>query len=127
MKYSVEKGDNHAVLIPHEEKLDSLKAPVLKTEFLTLLQTGPQNMVLDLSEVKYVDSSGLSAILVANRAANEADGTLVLVGVAEHVMKLIRIAKLDQVLNILPTRQEGVEFIFLNEIEKGLSAEGEEE
>ncbi|MDW7694230.1 STAS domain-containing protein [Flammeovirgaceae bacterium SG7u.111] len=126
MKYSIEKSEKYTKFILDEEKLDTLKAPRLKSELVTLYQAGTTNMILSLANVKYVDSSGLSAILVANRMSNEVGGFLVLVGVSDHVMKLVKISKLDNVLNILPTEEEAVDAIFLNEIQKDLENEDED-
>ncbi|AZQ62660.1 anti-sigma factor antagonist [Flammeovirga pectinis] len=125
MRFSVNKSEKYTVLIPEEEKLDSLKAPQLKAEIVTMFQSGTENLIIDLSNVKYVDSSGLSSILVANRLAGEVNGRLVLAGLNEHVMKLIKISKLETVLNLLPTVQEAIDSVFLHEIEKDIEGEDE--
>lgn len=84
--------------------------------------------MFDLSGTKYIDSSGLSAILVANRLCDNANGGLVLFGVSDHVMKLFKISQLDSVISILPTQEEAVDRIFMDQIEKELTEEdsGEE-
>jgi anti-anti-sigma factor len=61
---------------------------------------GEKNIVLDLSKCRYCDSSGLSAILVANRLCKNANGTFVLTGLNDAVERLITISQLDTVLNI---------------------------
>jgi len=61
---------------------------------------GEKNIVLDLSNCRYCDSSGLSAILVANRLCKNANGTFVLSGLQTAVERLITISQLDTVLNI---------------------------
>ena len=104
----------------HEEKLDSSVAPGLKSELITLHAEGSRNFILDLSEVKYTDSSGLSALLVGNRIVQEDGGIFVLAALSEHTMKLIKISQLDSVLNILPTVDEAVDTVFMHEIEKDL-------
>ena len=71
MKYSVDKQEKYCVIRLHEEKLDSVLAPQLKSELVTLNAEGIENVILDLTEVKYTDSSGLSAILVGNRVFND--------------------------------------------------------
>ena len=127
MKYSIDKHEKYSLFTLDEEKLDTLIAPKLKTEFITMFQAGTANLILNMSKVKYVDSSGLSAILVAYRLAGENNGLLVLAGVTSHVLKLISISKLDNVLNIIPTVQESVDAIFLHEIEKDLSTDEDTE
>jgi anti-anti-sigma factor len=111
MKYSVDKQDNYCVIRLHEEKLDSVLAPQLKSELVTLNAEGIENVILDLSEVKYTDSSGLSAILVGNRVFNDETGFFILASVNDHVLKLIRISQLDSVLNIAASVEEAIEAV----------------
>ena len=82
-------------------------------------------MIVDLSQVKYIDSSGLSSLLVGNRVFTENKGTFILACVSDHAMKLIKISQLDKVLNILPTVAEAVDAVFLLEIETDLLGENE--
>ena len=126
MKYSIDKQEEYAILKLEEDNLNSLVAPVLKSELVILSETGIRNLIIDLSEVRFIDSSGLSAILTANRLW--ADGkSFVLTGV-EHpsVQKLFEISRLDTVLNIIPSLDESVDYIFMEEIERELS-EGEQD
>ncbi len=128
MKISLDKQEKYTILKLDEEKLDSTLAPDLKSEFVKLHAEGAKNLIIDLSGVKYSDSSGLSSLLVGNRVFNESGGAFVLCGISEHVMKLIKISMLDKVLDILPTVQESVDAVFMHEIETDLKsgAEGEE-
>jgi anti-sigma B factor antagonist len=125
MKFLLDKSDQYTVFTLEEDKLDTLVAPKLKSEFVTLFQSGTKNLILDLSKVRYVDSSGLSSILVANRLSGEIEGFLVLVGLNDNVVKLLTISKLDTVLNILPTKEEAVDAIFLSVIERDLENEAD--
>ena len=67
MKYTIDKKKNHVVFQLNEDNLNSFISPDLKSEFIILRNEGVKNLILDMSEVKYVDSSGLSSILTANR------------------------------------------------------------
>ncbi len=120
MKYTIDKQDKYSLLRLHEEKMDSSIAPNLKSEMITLHAEGINNIILDLSEVKYTDSSGLSALLVGNRILQEDGGIFVLANLTDHTMKLIKISQLDSVLNILPTVEEAIDAVFMHEIEKDL-------
>jgi len=126
MKYSIQKSEKHTIIKLEEEKLDTLIAPKIKSEFVTLFQAGLTNLILDVSAVKYIDSSGLSALLVANRLAKESDGVFILVSATDHVKKLLAISKLDAVIKLLATTEEAIDTIFLHEIEKDLSGDTDE-
>lgn len=126
MKYSVNKEEKYAVFQLQEDNLNSIIAPKLKSEFVILSNEGVKNLIFDLSDVKYVDSSGLSAILTANRLW-KALGSFVLTGI-EHpsVKKLIEISRLDTVLTIIPTVEESIEYVFMEEIEREIESEDED-
>lgn len=120
MKIQVNTEEKYTLIRPDAEKLDSTVSPLLKAEIVMLSGKGVKNMLLDLSDVKYIDSSGLSAILVANRLCKAENGLLVLCGLQENVKKLITISQLDTILTIVPTSKEGIEFIIMDDIEKNI-------
>lgn len=123
MKYSIDKKEKYAVFQLAEENLNSIIAPHLKSELVIFANEGVRNMVFDLSNVQYVDSSGLSAILTANRLWKPL-GTFVLTGIHHpSVKKLIEISRLDTVLTILPTVAESIEFVFMEELEREINAD----
>ena len=68
-------------------------------------------MILDLSQCRYCDSSGLSAILVANRLCKNASGIFVLTGLQTAVERLVTISQLDTVLNITTSVEKAEELI----------------
>jgi len=123
MKYTVEKTEKYVLFQLHEEKLTSITAPELKTELVTLNAEGFNNIILNMSDVKYADSSGLSSILIGNRICSNSGGLFVMCNVNDHVMKLLKISQLDTILTLLPTVEEGIDAIFLHEIEGDLEDE----
>jgi anti-sigma B factor antagonist len=127
MKFTLDKTDRYTIFRLHEENLNSILAPDLKSEFVFFSNEGVRNLILDLSDVKYVDSSGLSAILTANRLWKDY-GCFVLTG-ANHpaVKKLIEISRLESILTIIPTTEEAIDYVFMEDIEKELTAESDEE
>ena len=126
MKYTIDKQEQYCLLKLNEPKLDSTLAPTLKTELITLHAEGTKHIILDLSEVNYTDSSGLSSLLVGNRTYQQDGGIFILAALSDHTMKLIKISQLDGVLNILPTIEEAVDAALLHSIENDLKEESEE-
>lgn len=110
-----------------EENLNSIIAPDVKSEFIFLRNEGVKNLIFDMESVKYVDSSGLSAILTANRLWNSY-GSFVLTHVKHPaVVKLIGISRLETILTIIPTLEESIEYIMMEELQRELSQEAREE
>ena len=98
--FSSEHKGNVAVVYSQVDKLDSTNAPELKSLFIHLNKSANNLIVLDMSQTKYCDSSGLSAILIANRLCKDTSGSFHLAGLQPDVLKLIQIAQLDKVLNL---------------------------
>ncbi len=121
MKFSVDKQEKYCVFLLQEAKLNSQTGPLMKSEMILLNAEGYRNIILDLSEVQFVDSSGLSAILISNRLCKNANGTFVLTGANEQVMRLIKISQLDAVINVTPSLQESKDLIIMEEIDRDIS------
>ncbi len=111
MEFSIENKENYTLVKVLVEKLDTHIAPALKSELVLVSGNGEKNIILDLNSCRYCDSSGLSAILVANRLCKNANGTFVLTGLQPAVERLITISQLDTVLNISYTLDKAVELV----------------
>jgi anti-sigma B factor antagonist len=111
MEFNIQKTGNHTYIQVLVEKLDTHIAPNLKSELVLISGNGEKNIILDLRNCRYCDSSGLSAILVANRLCKNASGTFVLTGLTEAVERLITISQLDTVLNITESLEEAENLI----------------
>ncbi len=99
-KFEVTKKDNHTLIQVLAKKLDTSIAPAFKSELVMIAGNGEKNMIIDLSNTEYCDSSGLSSILVANRLCKNAKGQFILSGLQNAVERLITISQLDSVLSI---------------------------
>lgn len=100
MDFNIESRNNCTLIQIQTEKLDTHIAPALKSELVLVSGKGEKNIILDLEKCQYCDSSGLSAILVANRLCKNAGGMFFLCGLSEAVERLITISQLDTVLTI---------------------------
>ena len=109
MKYSVDKQEIFTIFAPEEKNLNSLIAPALKSELFIFSQEGVQNLIFDMSKVEFIDSSGLSALLSANRLW-KGGGFVVTEIKSDFVKNLIEISRIDSVINIIPTLAEAKEY-----------------
>lgn len=98
--FEVVSKNAHARIKMIAERLDALLAPKLKSELVVLSGSGVTKIVLDLNGIKFCDSSGLSAILVAHRLCRTVNGVFVLTGLSKEVERLLAISQLDSVLRI---------------------------
>lgn len=111
MDFTVEQENGTAIVSVNIERLNASNASGLKAELVLLNKGSVNNIVIDMSKAKYCDSSGLSAILVANRLCKDTNGQFVLCGLQVNVQKLIEIAQLDKVLSLAKDRDAALELI----------------
>jgi anti-anti-sigma factor len=111
MGFEVLKKGNHTLVKVNSDRLDTNHAPDLKSELVVINNGGEKNIVLDLSSCNYCDSSGLRAVLVANRLCEDAIGTFILCGLQPDVENLVKISMLHTVLLITDTVKEAEDLL----------------
>jgi anti-sigma B factor antagonist len=100
MNFETHKNGASITLKLKEKKLDSSVSPELKGEFLILCKPKLESLVVDLADVDFCDSSGLSALLIADRKMKEHGGKVRLINVHKKVSSLLKISMLDRVFDI---------------------------
>ena len=89
-------------------EVDLYTAPTLDAELTRVVSSGVTAVVVDLTGVEFLDSTGLSVIVKALKRVREAGGTLSVVVASERVAKVFRITGLDQILPVHPTLAEAL-------------------
>ncbi|HET6406643.1 MAG TPA: STAS domain-containing protein [Chthoniobacteraceae bacterium] len=90
-----------AVISPQGE-LDLHNSPVVKEQLESLIGEQRPKVVVDLSDVSYIDSSGLAVFIEAMQRIMGYGGSFVICGLQENVRNIFSIARLDQVFRIFP-------------------------
>ncbi len=99
MHYKIDESKDTYIFRLQEERLDAKIASDLKAQLLMLVSDESRDkIIVDVSQVDYVDSSGLGALLLGLRQARANDKKFALVGAGKRVLSLIHIAHLDDVL-----------------------------
>lgn len=110
VNFELKKIDDIAIFKLNESRFDAPIAGIVKGEFTILLHTEEwSKFVVDLSDVEYCDSSGLSAILLAFRILQSNGGHIRLANPSKNVRTLIEISQLDRVLPIFDTVDSAIE------------------
>lgn len=117
LPFIIERGDRYTLIKVTADKLDTQVAPALKSELVVLNADGVRNLIIDLGETRYCDSSGLSSILVANRLCKNSNGALVLSCLQEPVKKLINISQLDTILKISVSIPDAIDMVVASDVE----------
>ena len=89
-------------VLPLEGDIDLHVSPRVAVSLAQITQKKPAHVVVDLSRVTYVDSSGLAVLIEAMQNTEEYGARFALVGLQENVRSIFEIARLDQVFRIFP-------------------------
>ena len=94
-----------AQVIPLEGEIDLHVSPRIANTLNAALKEQPRNLIVDLSRVSYIDSSGLAVLIEAMQNAERYGGKFALAALQENVKPIFEIARLDQVFRIFPDVQ----------------------
>ena len=98
MTYKVtEEGNSSTVFLDGEIDMD--KTDEVKGAIFPVIDSG-KNVALNLSNVQYMDSSGISVLIESHQKALEKGTKLIIKDVSKSVLKVIMMAKLEQILNL---------------------------
>jgi anti-sigma B factor antagonist len=100
VEYQIEKRANHLAIIKILGRLDANTATSLKERLKSSVEDGLHRLVLDLTAVSLIDSSGLSALVAGFRAVREVNGLLVLAQVGQQAKVALELTHLDQIFPI---------------------------
>jgi anti-sigma B factor antagonist len=89
-------------ILPLEGEIDLHVSPDVAESLRTMTAKKPKEVVIDLTKVTYLDSSGLAVLIEAMQNVQEYGGRFAVAGVQESVKHIFDIARLDQVFQIFP-------------------------
>jgi anti-anti-sigma factor len=108
--YAIEERDAPAgvVLLALEGEFDLAAVATVRERFDAARAAGARTVVLDMTEVGFVDSSMLRELLVADTALRDAGGTLVLAAVNRPVIRLLELTHAIDLLAVAPSVEQAV-------------------
>ncbi|WP_101067558.1 STAS domain-containing protein [Roseovarius salinarum] len=92
--------DGVNVITVNDSRIDAMVAIQFKDTMRSITETGPQDVLLDLSRVDFIDSSGLGAIVAALKQLGEGR-QMRLAGLTGNVAKVFRLTRMDKVFEIV--------------------------
>jgi anti-sigma B factor antagonist len=89
-------------VLPLKGEIDLHVSPSVTASLNQIIEKKPERLVVDLSEVTYIDSAGLAALIEAMQKVEGYGGKFLLAGLQETVRSIFEISRLDQVFQIFP-------------------------
>lgn len=107
VKEIIERGDTTVVLLSGD--VDLHHSPDLHAKLVEVAGKRPKRLLLDLSDVPYMDSSGVGTLVEVFRRVNAYKGKMVLFGLNRRVRSVFEITKLDRFFTICETEEQATE------------------
>lgn len=107
MEFACEQRGSVSVVKLLERRMDARSAPEFRRQIDELIAAGQCKVVLDLSEIDFIDSSGLGAIVSSLKALG-AEGHLLIGGARPPVERLFKLTRMDKVFRMFPAATDAV-------------------
>jgi anti-anti-sigma factor len=107
VKIKEDKKDQAMVLII-EGRLDTITSKTLEKKFLTLMEAGEKNIVVDFTDMDYISSAGLRVLLMAAKKTAKLGGKVVLAALSDNVQEVFDIAGFTSIFTITGSQEEAM-------------------
>jgi len=96
------------VILALSGKLDATTAKTFEDKILGVINSGTQRLVVDLSQLEYVSSSGLRVFLLAGKRLRSTNRKIALCSLKEHVRQVFDLAGFSSILSIYNSRDDAI-------------------
>lgn len=108
MIVQIEEKDTAVLIHVQEERLDAHNSGELKAQMLNLFEEGKNNLVVNMENVRFVDSSGLGSLVSGFKNASARNGSLKLCGLQPQVKSMFELTRLHRVFEIFPNADDAL-------------------
>ncbi|GAB4036909.1 STAS domain-containing protein [Spirosoma gilvum] len=126
MNYSIEKNEQYALIRLTENQFGEAITTDFETLSRNLFREGYSNIIIDMAPVQSIDQAGVSTIRKISRQCTNEQGLLVVVTKDDDLITFLDKARLSD-LTILPTVEEAIDAVFMNELENDFRSEADDE
>lgn len=95
-------------------RLDQSQTPHLNDTLVELIEAERYRLVVDLTDVNYINSGGLRCLVSAWRKARANDGNVILLGLNDRLYEIFAMIGFDRVFQIVPNQQEALTLLTAN-------------
>jgi len=108
MRLEVTAGNGVSILRFKGDRLDAHNSDDLKAKIKEIFEGGAKSVLVDLTEVRFIDSSGLGALVSGFKNAINYKGSLVLTGFQDQVRSMFELTRLNRVFDIYASEEEAL-------------------
>ncbi|GAC1471080.1 MAG: STAS domain-containing protein [Desulfuromonadaceae bacterium] len=109
MDIKTELTEGITVLFIREDRLDANNSEELKAELHRFFESGTKDLIIDLKEVHFIDSSGLGVLVTGYKNASTLHGSLKLSNLQSQVKSMFELTRLHRVFDIFTTVDDALQ------------------
>ncbi len=102
------ESNGRAIIDVQTQNVDFRNCETIKSSVAGVVNQGQKHILLNLSQVNFMDSSGLSVILFCKRTCEEAGGKFGVFGLQSYVNNLVNLTNLNKTIDIFTSEQEAL-------------------
>lgn len=108
MTLTSENQENLRIISVDSDRIDAAMAIQFKDDMRGQTAEGPKRVILDLTKVDFIDSSGLGAIVASMKQLDQGQ-KMELAGLTPNVQKVFRLTRMDTIFTLFPTLDDAVD------------------
>lgn len=105
---------------PLDKSIETFNSRVFKTQISDLIGENQKFIILDFSQIDFIDSNGLGSLVSILKLLTSLQGRIVICAAKDSVKRVFNLTRLDQVIPLLPSLEEGLQFLQNNPNSKSL-------
>lgn len=92
-------------------KLDHSNALHLENALLFMIQGGMKKLMLDLTDLKYIDSTGIGKLIKITKTLRKTKGDVCITKCTSHIVEIFKLVRLEKFIKIFNSNEEGLNFL----------------
>jgi anti-sigma B factor antagonist len=110
MRFKKQKRGPILKLTILENRLDANNVPDFKRQWLKLLASGPAGLIIDVSNLEFIDSTGLGAILKGLKLGDQKT-VVVVCGAREPILSMFKLTRMDKIIKLFSSEPEALSYV----------------
>lgn len=111
MKLDISTRRNTTIIAIHQPRMDASVAPEFRKQIIEHAQTPGVEIILDMKQVTFIDSSALGVLVACYKTVISNNGSFALCGVTGAVLELLELTRLDSIFPCYPSADDAQSFL----------------
>lgn len=108
MEVEIKQKDHYHVVKPLEKSIEAVNSRDFKSKLIDLINQGNPRIIINLSKIEFMDSSGLGCLISLLKLVSSQQGSVVLCEIQEPVKRILALTRLNQVFTIYPSEEDAI-------------------